>query len=108
MAERNRREASEEEAINEELETAIEAISNHVGDNRRLGDLLEHTESLRARKSELINEKGERLAHKLGTKWYNEGEKSTRYFLRLLNRSLPDDFQSLIGVAGDITDPEAI
>ena len=108
QAERNRREASEEEAINEELETAIEAISNHVGDNRRLGDLLEHTESLRARKSELINEKGERLAHKLGTKWYNEGEKSTRYFLRLLNRSLPDDFQSLIGVAGDITDPEAI
>ena len=49
----------------------------------------------------LIEEKGRRLAEKLGTKWYNEGEKSTKYFLRLLNRSNPDKFNSIHEENGD-------
>ena len=49
----------------------------------------------------LVEEKGSRLAEKLGTKWYNEGEKSTRYFLRLLNRATLDDFAALESDGGE-------
>jgi len=44
----------------------------------------------------LIEEKGKKLAEKLGTKWYNEGEKSTKYFMRLLNRRSPDVFKKIV------------
>ena len=63
--------------------------------------LIEHIEELRAKKDVLIDRKGKRLAEKLGTKWYNEGEKSTRYFLRLLNRPAPDKFESIIKENGE-------
>ena len=108
QAERKRKEASEEEAVNEELEIAIEALASGNHQANRLNSLIEHVESLRHRKEILIEEKGERLAEKLGTKWYNEGEKSTRYFLRLLQRTMPDDFTVISGVDGDVTEPELI
>ena len=50
----------------------------------------------------LIEKKGERLADKLGSKWYGEGEKSTRYFLRLLNRGQPDDFKLIETDCGEV------
>ena len=50
----------------------------------------------------LIENKGLRLAEKLGTKLYNEGEKSTRYFLRITQRAEPDDFRELTDDAGNI------
>jgi hypothetical protein len=48
----------------------------------------------------LVEERGARLAEKLGTKWYNEGEKSTRYFMRLLKRTMPDDFNEIVSDDG--------
>ena len=67
---------------------------------------MSHIEDLRGRKKVLIEEKGERLAARLGTKWFNEGEKSTRYFLRLLKRSAPDDFERLINERGELLTEE--
>ena len=64
-------------------------------------ELIDYIVELRGKKACLINEKGQRLAEKLGTKWYNEGEKSTRYFLRLLNRTTPDDFKVLENERGE-------
>ena len=108
QAERKRKELNEEESLNEELDTAVKLIANGTGHDQRLGEIIEHVESLRARKAVLIEEKGARLAERSGSQWYNEGEKSTRYFLRLLNRSYPDDFKSIVGEHGTVTDPEAI
>ena len=49
------------------------------------------------------------LAEKLGTKWFNEGEKSSKYFMRLLNRVAPDSFEVLEGTDGtEVTDPNKI
>ena len=105
QADRKRAETSEEESVNEELEVAIEKLANgHVD-----GGLLDYVEELRAKKSRLIEEKGKRLAEKLGTKWYNEGEKSSRYFMRLLKRSMPDDFEKIENENGDIVnEPQQI
>ena len=64
-------------------------------------------EELRTQKEIFVENKGKRLAEKLGTKWYNEGEKSTRYFLRILNRSSPDNFKELVDNAGNSVTAEA-
>ena len=107
QAERKRKEKTEEEGISEELEVAIDALAN--GRTRNKDNLIEYVEELRAKKSTLVEEKGKRLADKLGTKWYNEGEKSTRYFMRILNRNMPDNFKSIKGGNGDlITDPQKV
>ena len=62
----------------------------------------DHVEKLQAWKEELVENKGQRLAEKTGNKWYNEGKKFTRYLLRLLNCSQPDDFATLENEAGEI------
>ena len=76
----------------DEINNSINALENSIATNYAL---IEHIESLRNEKAKLIEEKGRRLAERLGSKWYNEGEKSTKYFLRLLNRSMPDKIAEL-------------
>ena len=102
QAERKTREASEEERLNEELYLAIAQLAE--GTAGVTGDLIDYIEELRSKKARLIEEKGSRLAEKLKTKWFNEGEKSNRYFLRLLNRAMPDDFKKLEGQDGRVID----
>ena len=96
QADRKKKEKSEEEEVNEELNLAIGRLEKGCRTERDTNALLDYVEELRARKEILIEVKGERLAEKLGSKWYNEGEKSTRYFMRLLNRKSPDKFGELI------------
>ena len=91
QAERKRKEKSEEDIVDEELNLAIECLSNSAS----RGNLIEYIEDLRNRKSAIVERRGTRLAEKLKTKWYNEGEKSSKYFFRILNRSMPDDFKEL-------------
>ena len=95
QAEKKRFEKSEEEQLNEELQISIRALESPLTPDRDKAELIRHVEELRNRKEILIEEKGKRLAQKLGTKWYNEGEKSTKYFFRLLNRAVPDDFKEI-------------
>ena len=107
QAERKTNELSEEELLNVELDLAIKALSRE--DTRDKAELMLHIEDLRSQKEILVENKGQRLAEKLGTKWYQEGEKSTRYFLRLLNRSCPDNFKELtLGNGVVSTDPKEI
>ena len=94
QADRKKREKVEEEEVNDELNLAINALEDNPSDGDK-EEIIEYIEELRDRKSLLVEKKGERLAEKLGTKWYNEGEKSTRYFLNLLKRKAPDSFQGL-------------
>ena len=91
QADRKKKEKGEEDMVNEELDTAINALANSeiTSDNKEA--IMTYIEDLRNRKNILIEEKGARLASRLKTNWFNEGEKSTRYFLRLLKRSMPDD-----------------
>ena len=107
QANRKAKERCEEDLVNEELEIAIHKLAE--GNIDSSNTLIDHTEELRARKQTLIEEKGSRLAEKLGTKWFNEGEKSSKYFLRLLNRALPDNFEVVQGENGEIlNDPKDI
>ena len=106
QADRKRTERTEEDSINEELEAATEKLASGSIEDK---DLIDYVEELRNKKAKLIEEKGLRLAERLGTKWFNEGEKSTRYFLRLLNRAQPDSFDRIQRDDGVvITEPDEI
>ena len=106
QAERKLREKTEEETVNEELDRAIGVLG---ASNQGSAALIDYVEELRSKKAALVEVKGTRLAERLGSKWYNEGEKSTRYFMRLLNRSAPDNFNNLTTSNGtSISDPALI
>ena len=104
QADRKKKEANEEELLNLEIDIAVSALERGEGN---VAGLIEHLEELRANKFILIEAKGQRLAERAGNRWYNEGEKSTRYFLRLLNRAQPDDFNSLVNEQGETITSEA-
>ena len=95
QADRKKKEATEEHYLNLELDLAIKSLAKGNISLRDRVELIDHVEELRTQKEIMVENKGKRLAEKLGTKWYNEGEKSTRYFLRLINRSVPDSFKEL-------------
>ena len=107
QADRKKKEVSEEHYLNLELDLAIKALANDELGVRDRAELIDHVEDLRVRKEILVENKGKRLADKLGTKWYNEGEKSTRYFLRLINRAVPDNFKELEDERGNICSTES-
>ena len=106
QADRKRQEKSEEDFLNYEIEIAMSALEKSSSGSNE--GLIEYIEELRGKKLILVDKKGKRLAEKLGTKWYNEGEKSNRYFLRLLNRANPDDFVELEGDSGEIIRGESL
>ena len=58
---------------------------------------------MRSEKVVIIEGKGERLAENLGTKWYNEGKKSTKYFLRIPKRQVPEKLGKLEESNGEVT-----
>ena len=97
-----RRDKTREELLNIELNIAIKSLENDTLSVNSKASIIEHIEDLRAEKSVLIDEKGKRLAEKLGSKWYNEGEKSTRYFLRILNRPNKEGFTELKASNGEL------
>ena len=72
---RRKNPSRKEDSLNEELDTAVKKLSSGTSGNN--ANLIEYVEELRTRKMVLVEEKGARLAEKLGTKWYNEGEKSS-------------------------------
>ena len=100
QVQRRTRERSEEELLNSELDTAIKALERGGHSGARRLDLIDYVEELRVRKEILIENKGKRLAEKLGTQWYNEGEKSNKYFLNILKRKSPTNFEELVGEGG--------
>ena len=99
QAERNKRERTMENEIDEAVNRAIRELAETVPEEERV-EIVERIENLRNKKLGLIEEKGHRLAERLATKWYNEGERSTRYFYRILNRQMPDKMESLVDDQG--------
>ena len=62
--------------------SALETTTNAAKSNR----LMNKINQLKSKITKLNLEKGTALANKLKTKWYNEGERSNKYFLSLLRK----------------------
>jgi hypothetical protein len=60
-------------------------------------------------RNEILEKQGKRLAWSARTKWYNEGEKSNKYFLNLLKiRSARNEMTSLNINGNEVNDPNII
>ncbi len=51
----------------------------------------------------ILQRQGENLSMKAKTRWYNEGERSNKYFLNLLKRNNESSEMSKLNVNGTIT-----
>ena len=72
--------------INKEIITNTRLLGSE-NDIQLRNMLVREIETLKVQKDAILNEQGEKLAHLARTKWYNEGEKSNKYFLNLLKRN---------------------
>ena len=62
LADRKTREKTEEDYLNIELDIAIKSLENENTQVRDKEEIIDHVESLRRRKMELVEAKGKRLA----------------------------------------------
>ena len=81
-----KRQRTDYDFIKEDLNSHIAALEACKGDAAKANRLMEKINRLKAEIAKLNLEKGTSLANKLKTKWYNEGERSNKYFLALLRR----------------------
>jgi retron-type reverse transcriptase len=98
-----------------ELKLITEDINAHVDLLKRTVDPLlqeeigEVIESRTNERNALLDKKGKYLAWRAKMKWYNEGEKSNKYFLNLLKRRTEQSEMTSIEIDGSIvTDQESI
>ena len=85
-AENRKSQKLEYDFVKEDLHSHINALENCRNDVAKANRLMDRINQLKAKISKLNLEKGESLANKLKTKWYNEGERSNKYFLSLLRK----------------------
>jgi hypothetical protein len=72
-------------------------------------EIVLHIERQINEKNRILSEQGRNLAWKTKTKWYNEGERSNKYFLNLLKRNSTNGDMNALRVDGNlITDHSQI
>ena len=74
------------EFLRADLHTHIVALEESDNDLIKKNRLRDKINLLKAKISQINLERGKNLAGKMKTKWYNEGERSNKYFLGLLKR----------------------
>jgi hypothetical protein len=55
----------------------------------------------------ILQRQGESMSMKANTQWYNEGERSNKYFLNLLKRNNESNEMSKLNINGRVTTNEA-
>jgi hypothetical protein len=60
-------------------------------------------------RDDILHKQGEKLAFRARTKWYNEGEKSNKYFLNMLKRQADRSDMNILNINGsDVSDENVI
>jgi hypothetical protein len=99
------REITELNEINLDIVSNTELLTRtHSQADQRT--LVIELEALNARKELILQEQGKKLAQKARSRWYNEGEKSNKYFLNLLKRRTQHNEMSKLMIDGSIVTDE--
>ncbi len=108
MARSGRAMVSEVNTLNDDINTNITLLSRYTDVNSQL--ILTHDiENATIRKNAILQDQGEKLALRAKTRWYNEGEKSNKYFLNLLKRQNERNEMRTLHIDGvDVTDEKII
>ena len=84
--EAKRRKQNDYDFVKEDLHAHIKLLEEGVQDMRQKNRIMNKINQLKANITKLNLQKGQKLADRLKTKWYNEGERSNKYFLALLRK----------------------
>jgi hypothetical protein len=95
MAKQRKKENEKLAELNNEINKCTQLLARYFDDDSQI-ILTRELEELTHAKNVLLDEQGARLAMRARTKWYNEGERSNKYFLNLLkSRSKQSDMLEL-------------
>jgi hypothetical protein len=83
MARNNRQENVCLKEINDDIVKNMRLLTVYTDPQRNM-TLTRELEDLNMEGNDILGKQGEKLAHRAKTKWYNEGERSNKYFLNLL------------------------
>ena len=105
--EMNKRKKSDYDFLKEDLHTHIKILEESKHDISRANRVMQKINRLKAEITKLNLQRGQKLANRLKTKWYNEGEKSNKYFFALLRKKDLNGQLKEIQVENRVeTDPE--
>ena len=108
-AERNKSRKMDYDFVKADLHSHITLLEKGGISLIRKNRLMDKINQLKAKMSQLNLEKGRKLAEKMKTKWYNEGERSNKYFLGLLKRKEKNGELNELEIGGGVvTDPTVI
>jgi hypothetical protein len=108
MARNKRKESERLNEINSSIKENMRLLTLYT-DQHSHRILTGELEELGLEKDEILRKQGMALAHRARTKWYNEGERSNKYFLNLLKRhSESSEMKTLIVDDNEITNPDEI
>ena len=85
-AEKKKRITRDYEFLKEDLHTHVRLLEEGQHNVARKNRIMNKINTLKAQITKLNLEKGQKLANRLKTKWYNEGERSNKYFLAMLRK----------------------
>jgi exonuclease III len=108
MKRERKRESLELEDINRDIATNTMLLTRQLA-AADLRTITIELEELNGRKAQILQSQGSKLAHLAKSRWYNDGEKSNKYFLNLLKRRSQNNEMSKLMVNGSLeTDPGLI
>ncbi len=106
MKRNKKRQILELAELNKDIKTNTELLTRHSDTNSQ-NILLHELEQLNSQKQALLQTQGLKLAQFAKTRWYNDGEKSNKYFLNLLKRRADRNEMNKLIVDGAALDDES-
>lgn len=97
---------SELHELNEEIIKNNDLLTRYT-DPQSQQILLHDLEELKSKKEIILQKQGEKLAHFAKARWYNDGEKSNKYFLNLLKRRASTNEMTRLSLNGRIIEDDS-
>jgi len=97
-----KKENNELRDLNDQISRNSELLKTHTDENS-LNILTRELEKCKRDRDTILQRQGESLSTKAKTRWYNEGEKSNKYFLNLLKRNNVPSEMCELNINGTIT-----
>jgi hypothetical protein len=82
-----KKENTELKDLNDQISRNTELLQTQIDDNN-LNTITRELEECKQKRDIILQRQGENLSMKAKTRWYNEGEKSNKYFLNLLKKTV--------------------
>jgi hypothetical protein len=101
-----KRENIELKDLNDQISQNSELLKRY-NDNNNLDIIIRDIERCKQERDTILQKQGESLSMKAKTRWYNEGERSNKYFLNLLKRNNETSEMDKLNINGNITTDEA-